>query len=352
MKLLKKIQKHWITFWMITAVLIFSVFTGIYIYAAYMGNSEMKRSISTRSISDIVFSSNVMKAPAQARNLHESNSTVEYEYPVTVCNFEQMSPATHAKEIINYKLTAELVRYDGTAYVPVTSTVFREDGTTPKFFKIKQTADDNTTLSGTTEYDLNSGSFKAIYENQSLSDLISATDTFTLVFDREEMKKDSTDYFIQITAEPTNTTAVSGTIRLLQAQVSVSKGKDYGSRWRAVLIEPDNADYDAYNVQVSGSGAGTIEIMWKTDYFNISDMFLMNTANTFKDSTGTTVAGDNAIISVGDEWSKVILAVDSYTKDNKYDIQFFKKQSHTFSESDPVSSYIKEGEYKENRSGT
>ncbi len=336
---------------MITAVLIFSVFSGIYIYSAYMGNSNMKRSISTRSISDIVFSSNVMKAPAQARNLHESNSADEYEYPVTVCNFEQMSPATHAKETINYKLTAELVKYNGTDYVPVTSTVYREDGTTPKVFKIRQTADDNTALSGTTEYDLNSGTFKVIYENQSLSDLISATDTFTLVFDREEMKKDSTDYFIQITAEPTNTTAVSGTITRLQAQISVSKGKDYGSRWRAVLTEPDDADYDAYNVQVSGSGAGTIEIMWKTEYFNISDMFLMDTANTFKDSTGAAVTGDDAIITAG-EWSKVILEVDSYTKENKYDIQFFKNQSHTFSASDPVSAYIKEGEYKEKQSGT
>ncbi|WP_303789184.1 hypothetical protein [Ruminococcus flavefaciens] len=350
MKLLKKIQKHWITFWMITAILIFSVFSGIYIYAAYMGNSNMKRSISTRSISDIVFSSNVMKAPAQARNLHESNSAAEYEYPVTVCNFEQMSPATHAKEIINYELTAELVRYDGTAYVPVTSTVYREDGTTPKVFKIRQTADNNTLLSGA-EYDLNSGTFQAIYENQTLPDSISATDTFTLVFDREEMKKDSTDYFIQITATPTNTTAVSGTITRLQAQISVSKGKDYGSRWRAVLTEPDDADYDAYNVQVSGSGAGTIEIMWKTEYFNISDMFLMDTANTFRDSTGAAVTGDSAIITVG-EWSKVILEVDSYTKENKYDIQFFKKQSHTFSASDPVSAYIKEGEYKEKQSGT
>lgn len=336
---------------MITAVLIFSVFSGIYLYAAYMGNSNMKRSISTRSISDIVFSSNVMKAPAQSRNLHESNSAAEYEYPVTVCNFEQMSPATHAKEIINYKLTAELVKYDGTAYVPVTSTVYREDGTTPKVFKIRKTADDNTLLSGETAYDLNSGTFQVIYENQTLSDLLSATDTFTLIFDREEMTKDSTDYFIQITAEPTNATAVSGTITRLQAQISVSKGKDYGSRWRAVLTEPDDADYDAYNVQVSGSGAGTIEIMWKTEYFNISDMFLMDTANTFRDSTGAAVTGDNAIITAG-EWSKVILEVDSYTKENKYDIQFFKKQSHTFSASDPVSAYIKEGEYKEKQSGT
>ena len=338
---------------MITAVLIFSVFSGIYIYAAYMGNSNMKRSISTRSISDIVFSSNVMKAPAQARNLHESNSAAEYEYPVTVCNFEQMSPTTHAKEIINYNLTAELVKYNGTDYVPVTSTVYREDGITAKVFRIRQTADDNNPLSGVTEYDLNSDTFQVTYENQTLSNLKSATDTFTLVFDREEMLKDSTDYFIQITAEPTNTTAVSGTIRELKAQISVSKGKDYGSEWTAVLNESNDVDYDAYNLQVSGSGAGRIEIMWKKDHFNISDMFLMDTANVFKDAItgGNTVYGDSAILTDGD-WSKVILEVDSYTKENKYDIQFFKKQSHTFSASDPVSTYIKEGEYKEKQSGT
>ena len=348
MKLLKKIQKHWITFWMITAILVFFSIGAFYIYAAYMSNSEMKRTVSTRSISDIVFSSNVMKAPAQPKNLHDTNSTNEYEYPVTVCNFEQMSPAIHAKEKIFYDLTVELVKYNGTTYEPVTEVLYREDGTTRKVFQVKKTSDDNIPFSGTI-YDLNSGRFNIVYSNESLNDDASVTDIFTLVFDRDEMLKDSTEYFIQITATPTNGTAISGTVRPIQAQISVSKRKEYGSRWNGVLVETDNADYDAYNMQLTGSGAGTIEIMWKTKYFDISDMFLMDITNVFKDANGengNTVSGNAAILIEG-EWSKVILEVNSYTRVNKYDIQFFKKQSHTFTASDPISNYIKTGMYSE-----
>ena len=50
-------------------------------------------------------------------------------------------------------------------------------------------------------------------------------------------------------------------------------------------------------------------------------------------------------------WARFSEIIDCL-KENKYDIQFFKKQSHTFSASDPVSAYIKEGEYKEKQSGT
>ena len=100
MKCLKQLQKHWITCWLITALVVFLGVGGALVYGAYIGNSDIKRSVSTRSISDIVFSSNVLTAPPQSKNLHDSNSTGEYRYDVTVCNFEQMSPTNYAKEKI------------------------------------------------------------------------------------------------------------------------------------------------------------------------------------------------------------------------------------------------------------
>lgn len=348
MKCLKQLQKHWITCWLITALVVFLGVGGALVYGAYIGNSDIKRSVSTKSISDIVFSSNVLKAPPQSKNLHDSNSTAEYYYDVTVCNFEQMSPTNHAKEKIIYNLTAELVRYNGTSYEPVTQILYREDGKTKKVFQVKKTGDDNKTVESITTYDLNGGAsgnvFKQEFKNESLSDEESLTDTFTLVFDREEMKKDTSEYFIQVTATPSEDTVVSGTIREIKAWISVSKGKVYGSNWTGVLLENDNAD--AYNMQLSGSGRGTIEIMWKKDSFSITDMFLMDSTNEFVDENGNEVKGDIAIITSG-EWSKLILKVDSYTKVNKYDIQFFKKQSHTYSESDLASNYIKTGDYRE-----
>jgi len=256
MKIIQQIHKHWITFWMVTAIMSFIAIGSFWGYSAYMGNSDMKRTISTKSISDIVFSSNIMKAPAQPKNLHESVSSDEYKYPVTVCNFEQMSPATHAKEKIYYDLTARLVKYDGNNYIPVTEKLYRQDDETLKIFQIQKTGDNNAAESGTIK-NLNGGGlheneFSAEFKNESLPEDGSYTDTFTLIFDREEMTKDQTDYYIEVTATPAANTVVSGTVREIKAWVSVSKGKDYGSKWEAVLIETDNRDYDAYNMQVTG----------------------------------------------------------------------------------------------------
>lgn len=347
MNILKKIKKHWLTFWMISALLTFSLVGAYVAYSAYMGNSELKRLVSTKSISDVVFSSNVMKSPPAAKNIHVTVTSDEYEYPVTVCNFEQMSPANYAKEQIVYTLTAELVKLVGDEYIPVTEVLLREDGITPKIFKIKKTGDNNTSVSGTL-YDLNNleNGFKMVYEDEILPGTSSVTDTFTIVFDREELSKVSSEYFIKITATPVKNTAVSGTISEIGAWVSVSKGKDYSAGWKGSLIETDNEDYDAYNMQVYGSGAGTIEIRWNSSYFSISDMFLMDESNKFENKSGTEVTGQDAVLDYKDNWKKVILKVDSYTQ-NKYDIQFFKTQEHTFTEADPVSKYIEAGDYKE-----
>lgn len=348
MKILKRIRKHWITYWMISAFLLFFLVGAYGVYSAYMGNSELKRMVSTKSVTDIVFSSNVMKAPPAAKNLHANDTSREYEYPVTVCNFEQMSPANYAKEQIMYNLTAELVRYDGTSYMPVTEELLREDGVTKKVFQIKKTGDDNTSVSETI-YDLNSStnSFKAIYTNEILPGTSSMTDTFTLVFDREELNQENSEYFIQITATPAENTAISGTVSEIRAWISASKGKDYGAGWTGSLIETDHEDYDAYNMQVYGSGTGTIEIRWNSSYFTISDIFLMDDSNKFEDDNGNDLTGDAAILDDSVQgWKKVILRVNSYEQ-NKYDIQFFKVQAHTYTADDPVSNYIDAGGYKE-----
>lgn len=350
MNLIKTIRKHWITCWMVFAMLLFFGVGAYITYSAYLGNGELKRVVSTKALTDIVFSSNIMQAPARSKNLHSNNTAKEYESIVTVCNFDQMTPAIHANEQITYNLVAELVQYDGRNYVPVTSTLYRENGT-KKVFKIKKTGDNNSSINGA-EKDLNSAAtaFKAEFQSETLPGTSSFTDTFTLYFDREELSKESTEYFIQITATPEENTSVSGTIRPIQAQLSASKGKDYTSSWKGTLIEDDSTDYDAYNMQVTGSGAGTIEILWKTSYFDISDYFLADTENVFVNANKQVITDrsdlSNLIITDG-VWSKVILKVDS-TVQPKYDIQFYKNTSHTYTSSDPVSGYIKSGAYAKN----
>ncbi|SDB40199.1 hypothetical protein SAMN02910317_01997 [Ruminococcaceae bacterium FB2012] len=347
MNISKRLKKFGVTYWMIAAILLFLLIATIGVYAAYTGDSDLKRTVSTKSSSTVVFSSNVMKSPASEKNIHHDSATSEYDYYVTVCNFDQMSPASHAKQQISYDLTAELGTYDGTTFVPLTEEILRNDGVTKKVFKILKVGDNNSEMIGS-ENDLNSSTnhFRCIYENETLPATTSFTDKFKLIFDREEFLNDNPEYYICVTATPSNSSAVTGTVIELKAYISASKSQNYDANWSGSLIEIDNSDYDAYNMQVTGSGKGVLEIKWNSQYFSISDMFLMDSANEFVDESNVAVTGNSAILNDSTaNWKKIRLKVDSYNKQNKYNIQFFKEQEHTFTSSDKVSNYIKSGTY-------
>ena len=358
-KKMKKKRKKlgWITTWLIVAMVMAGV-SALIVRAAYLGYSEVKRVVSTREVSNVVFSSNVMKAPEATKNIYVANEGADYEIPITVCNFEQMFMADYAKERIKYTLTAELVWFDGTNYVPVTEKLKRADGSTDKVFGIRQTGDNNQAVNNDTE-NIN-GSIKTIdakkvsqlsFTGQTIPGGSAMTDTFTLVFDGEEIQKEVAEYFIRITAIPTNKSEVNGTLQEIGAVIGVSKGKIYAASWKGSMTETDQADYDAYNMQVTGSGRGIIEISWNNSYFTISDMFLMDEANCFVTANGTEIAGDAAILSGGAGWSKVRLKVNAENQSN-YEIQFFKTQGDAYKsdseyQQNGISALIKAGNYKE-----
>ncbi len=324
----KKTRKEmsWITSWLLIAMFM-TGFSVLIVRSAYLGYSEVKRVVSTREVSHVVFSSNVMKAPEAAKNIYVASDGEDYEVAITVCNFEQMFMADYAKEQIIYDLTAELVQFDGTGYVSVGETLYREDGKTIKMFGIRQTGDNNQSVTNNTQ-NIN-GVSSISFNGQKLPGGGAMTDTFMLVFDGEEAQKEISEYFIRVTATPKNSNEVNGTVQEIGAVIGVSKGKTYAASWKGIVTETDESDYDAYNLQVTGSGSGIIDISWNSNYFAISDMFLMDTENHFVAANGTELEGNAAILSGGTGWSKVRLKVDSANQDN-YEIQFFKTQGDAY----------------------
>lgn len=337
----KRIRKHWITMWLVTAVLFLAILT---VSASYIGNKEVKRVVSTRSVTDAVFSSNVMVAPDGTKSLYSDNTTKHYTYPVTVCNFAQMTPAIHAMEEINYKLTATLMKYSKSGVPEIVKSVPVGDSGNLTF-SIQKIVDNNSTLTADPIYSL-SDKFTYTYENESLDRTISCTDTFLLTFDRSLMEKENAQYCIYIKAIPLNTNAVSGTVTEIGCYVDVSKGMIYDTGWSGELAETDDKDYDAYNLIVSGSGAGTIEVTFDSSRFSISEVFLNDSENTFLDMSNNKVTGENALIDDADaNWKKLILEVNSIDQ-NRYEIQFFKKDSAVYNSASEVNNYIKCRNYK------
>ena len=88
-------------------------------------------------------------------------------------------------------------------------------------------------------------------------------------------------------------------------------------------------DYDFYNYIISGSGAGTVDILWDSDKFEINKFFFTS------ELSGVTFVGGLETISEGNAeypsytgWQKVTINVNSLTK-NRYELQLYKTQAGT-----------------------
>ncbi len=320
----KKIIKYPATIWMLASVIAFSaVYVG---FAAYNGTAEVKRVVSTQASSTTVFSSNYLEAYSTAVSVKNLRTTTEGNFPVTitVCNYDQMGFNSYAKGLISYVLKAELVEYNSATntYVPVNSV--QKEGERAKTFYIKKTMDDNNAVEGT-EQNLNTGSFAYTYSSETLTGGNPYKDSFEICFDAADVAKAVPSLFIRVTATPTADSQQLNTgITELSSIISISQGRSVETGWHGALQETADRDYDGYNLVIEGSGAGTIDICWDDRKFAMNPYF----AELYGGNDG--ILGD-AEPDGREGWMKRTLTVNSMT-DNRYLVQFYKKDSYTGTE--------------------
>ena len=317
-KFTSRITKYPVTVWMLISV--FTFCTVVVGYSAYSGTVDVKRVVSTQSSSTTMFSSNYMESSTNSglivKNLHTINEG-NFTCNVTVCNYDQLDQSNPAHSLITYDFTAELFTYTDT-YQKVTETQLNMQGT-PKIFSVRKVMDNNGTITTDTEHDINSGDFSYTYSEETLTGGTSCKDSFDICFDSEEVKKELPDLFIRVTATPTaQSIQLNGTLPTLSSIISISKGRIVETGWYGSLIESSNSDiYDAYNLVIEGSGAGTIDILWDSTEFTINPAFLA--INSSKLSAETT---DSSGLK------KRTLTVNS-SEENRYVVQFYKSTSYT-----------------------
>lgn len=140
-------------------------------------------------------------------------------------------------------------------------------------------------------------------------------DDFILNFDKSQLT--SSNVFMKLEAVPTD----PSDLPTLSAIIGVSYVKPYSASWTGQFTDntPQPSDLDGFNYRLSGSGAGTITLSWDTKYIEISKWFLEE---------------NSSILTYGNSSSPVAsieLKVDS-SKQNQYDIQFYRKQAPDQSE--------------------
>lgn len=320
----KKIKKYPVTIWMVASLLAFSaVFVS---YAAYNGTADVKRVVSTQTTSSTVFSSNYMDIYSATnpliKNLRTTNEG-NFICKITVCNYDQLDPTSHARGKIDYSFTAELVRFDADTgnYLPVSEVQMNAD--TAETFYVQKTMDDNMPVDTDTQHSINSpGAFSYTYSSENLAGGVSSKDTFDICFDAAEVVKDMPDLYIRVTATPTaGSVQLNSGISTLSSIISISKGRSVETGWHGSLQEESNKDYDGYNLIIEGSGAGTIDICWDNTKFAMNPAFIILYGNSGESILSDVVDGDQS------GWKKRTLTVDSM-KDNRYVVQFYKRDTN------------------------
>lgn len=153
------------------------------------------------------------------------------------------------------------------------------------------------------------------YQDRVLSTGGFSYDDFILNFDKSQLT--SSNVFMKLEAVPTD----PSDLPTLSAIIGVSYVKPYSASWTGQFTDntPQPSDLDGFNYRLSGSGAGTITLSWDTKYIEISKWFLEE---------------NSSILTYGNSSSPVAsieLKVDS-SKQNQYDIQFYRKQAPDQSE--------------------
>ena len=315
---LKKIIKYPVTTWMLTSV--FTLCVVMTSYSAYNGTVDVKRVISTQASSSTVFSSNYMESGSLTVKNLRTTAEGNFICNVTVCNYDQLDPASPAHALITYSFKAELVKYNTSTdkYELVTS-VQLDNENSEKAFYVKKIMDNNESINTDTEHSINTPDYAYTYTNETLVGGVSNKDSFDICFDRTEVEKDIPELFIRVTATPTEESIQmnGGVSPTLSSIISISKGRTVETGWHGALDESSNSDYDGYNLIVEGSGSGTIDIRWDNREFTINPAFLTN------NSAKLTPVADASI----DGWKKVTLTVNS-TQENRYVVQFYKKKTN------------------------
>ncbi|MGN0676858.1 MAG: hypothetical protein ACI4K5_03855 [Ruminococcus sp.] len=312
--ILRKLAKYWTLIWLILSI---SAAVGLAVLGAYTGVNSVKHVISTQAPSGVLFSSNSLKATAGNSTISSSQRLSSQQYDITVCNYEQIKAAQPNPEDIIYNLTASLKVREGNIYKELSELDETEKEKYVNLlygrsYKIKMQQDDGSGDSSAGEYNLvNEPDYKHTFTGYKLTGNQLSTDVFRIEFDSIELEDTEPDFYIFVQAEPTSPSGIES----VQNIYCVAQSASEASAWRGSLLETDcdTVDYDFYNYIISGSGKGTIEVMWDNSMFEINPFFLeiegITTVETITEGTHN--------------WSKITFEVDS-TKENRYDIQLYK----------------------------
>ena len=229
-------------------------------FAAYTNFNSVKRVVSTKRQTDdnTMFSSNYLSlihsndtCPAKRISLAENNGN--YTFTVLVCNHVWGDESLYNPKSISYTLTAQLLSMDG-GNLP-------EGCTGENGIKLNVIGDSVETHI----FEVNGEEGVCTISGQELKTGTAAQKSYQFIMPKALKDKVK----IQIKAEPTNASMAAVNNQILGAVLSFA---DYQviKNWTGHFIDSKEngktpGQYDAFNYEITGNGAGTVTVTWSDE---------------------------------------------------------------------------------------
>lgn len=318
----KFIKAHWITVWLIVAVLAFTTIVS----AEYIANKNRVRRVAANVANEgQQFSSNYL-ATGSTEIKKASFNAGEGGYcviPVTIWNHSVTNPTKAYQGALPYKLEAWLVS-------DVSGTLISQNADILTTYPVEYSTD-GTNYSAFTSlpYDVSKGYY---YSNANLTFNTKDSSgnyqvgeyTFYIRFP-DTVLAASPNLYVMVKATPDNTNdfvSISAIMGTQKAGTILSRGWTGGFSDNITYT-----DYDAFNYVISGSGESVITLSWCADYIEMSEINLAQYGWTATDITSehTTKNG------VEGKWKTLTFTANSDEEDtdgniigiNRYAIQFY-----------------------------
>ena len=212
-------------------------------FAAYTNFNSVKRVVSTGTQSDTMFGSNYLSlmnlsdTSIPVKRISLAGNDVNYTFTVQVCNYVWGDESLYNPRPITYTMTAELISMDG--------------GPLPEGCKNIKMGDVYFSADG-----------KCNLDSQTLATGDAKTNGYKIEIPTSLKDKIK----IKIIAEPEQSSEEAVNFQKLAAILSFA---DYevSKNWTGHFIDSQTGrkpdDYDAFNYEISGNGAGTVTVTWK-----------------------------------------------------------------------------------------
>ncbi|MBR0235128.1 MAG: hypothetical protein IJQ37_01580 [Clostridia bacterium] len=312
---MKKRNKHILKAVIVSVIAVALFLTGVVSYAEYTKSSRAKRVIASYADSDVLFSSNYMSIntatsateAANKRVVFTSATTQGAATDITICNFAQGNSTKYYSQDIEYTLSVKLVKVSGNTKSDITGADNTAGKTVTLSFNGENVTLDASSASGR-EHTFSSSTLD---RRQASTDVCSVS--FSTAFNDDE-----NDIYLYITAELVGSYVGIADIDCLMATAVAHKASrlDWKGYFNEVGALADSGlpvpnVLDGFNYVISGVGATTLRLKWKTSAVLPSQVFTL----------GKTIGTDG-------EWSYVDFDVDSDTI-NRYDLQFYRVYATT-----------------------